>query len=594
MKKNVLSLITMLFVLNCAYAQQNTHLVASKETIYGISKQYNIPIEKLYEWNPGLKENGLKEGQILKLAPSANVAVDSTSKVNSINQIKVEAGETVYSLAVNYKTTVSKIFELNPEVEKNGLKEGQLLILPSNSIVEKNRLYTKEVKEISNPLPISTKSDLLNNKNVQTIIVQPKETLYNISKSYNVTIEQLIQWNPQLESSGLQTGMELIVAKPSVKKYDLIPEQSAEFHKVPVKAEGNPKVYDFSKAKSHRNLSILLPFNIEQFNFNQPISIRQRLNKDVFLNMTLDFYSGALLAIEEAKDKNLPLTVSILDSKEANRSMDVQKLLREIDIQKTDVVIGPFYQKNVDAVSKALEGTEVLVVSPLSVEKGQPYANQLHAMPNTEDLSSAMLDYILKQNQNVVAVCKDNQRLSFFENQHFSAVSASGLKSTTIQEKLSKTQKNYVILDSNNLQTAIDLVQMLNKLQKEYDIQLVVLDKTDFLDSTELDIKQLANLHLMYPSITLDADNHSSTEFTKWYTEVYGYKPNRFAIRGYDLTKDVIERMFLSDDRAANIFDQQTQRVANKFAYVVENGGVYNKAVYILYYDKDLTIKEAK
>lgn len=584
----------MLFVLNSAFAQQNTHLVASKETIYGISKQYNISIEKLYEWNPGVKENGLKEGQILKLTPSTNVAVDSTSKLSSINKIKVEAGETVYSLAVNYKTTVSKIFELNPEVEKNGLKEGQLLILPSDSIVEKNRMYTEEIKEVNNPLPISAKSDLLKNKNVQTIIVQPKETLYNISKTYNVTIEQLIQWNPQLESSGLQTGMEFVVAKPSVKKYDLLPEQSAEFQKISVKAEENPKVYDFSKAKSHRNLSILLPFNIEQFNFNQPISIRQRLNKDVFLNMTLDFYSGALLAIEEAKEKNLPLTVSILDSKEANRSMDVQKLLREIDIKKADVIIGPFYQKNVDAVSKALEGTEVLVVSPLSVEKGQPYANQLHAMPNTEDLSSSMLNYVLKQNQNVVAVCKNNQRLSFFEKQHISAVSASGLKSVTIQERLSKTQKNYVILDSDNLQTAIDLVQMLNKLQKDYDIQMVVLDKSDILDSSELDVKQLANLHLMYPSITLDVDTPTGNEFSKRYTEVYGYKPNRFAIRGYDLTKDVIERMFLSDDRAANIFNKQTQYVANKFAYVVENGGVYNKAVYILYYDKDLTIKEAK
>ena len=51
--------------------------------------------------------------------------------------------------------------------------------------------------------------------------------------------------------------------------------------------------------------------------------------------------------------------------------------------------------------------------------------------------------------------------------------------------------------------------------------------------------------------------------------------------------------MFESDENS-NIFDFGSQQIENKFAYINENGGVYNNAVYILYYDKDLTIKEAK
>src|SRR5690606_35727121 len=55
------------------------HTVKSKETVYGIAKQYNIAIEKLYDLNPGLKEYGLKIGQLLNLT--------ETTAINNTHQI---------------------------------------------------------------------------------------------------------------------------------------------------------------------------------------------------------------------------------------------------------------------------------------------------------------------------------------------------------------------------------------------------------------------------------------------------------------------------------------------------------------------------
>src|SRR5690606_35607054 len=109
------------------------------------------------------------------------------------------------------------------------------------------------------------------------------------------------------------------------------------------------------------------------------------INNDVFLNMILDFYAGVQIALDEIQNKNIPLTIHIVDSEESNRSMNIELLKNKFDFNETDVIIGPFFQKNVDALSKAFEGTSTVIVSPLSTERGQPFPNLVHTMPS-EDL----------------------------------------------------------------------------------------------------------------------------------------------------------------------------------------------------------------
>jgi membrane-bound lytic murein transglycosylase D len=45
-----------------------------------------------------------------------------------------------------------------------------------------------------------------------THVVQPKETLYSISKKYGVSLEQLKAWN-KLDSMDLKTGQQLVIHK---------------------------------------------------------------------------------------------------------------------------------------------------------------------------------------------------------------------------------------------------------------------------------------------------------------------------------------------------------------------------------------------
>lgn len=560
------------------------HQVQAKETVYGISKQYNIAIEKLYDLNPGLKENGLKVGQFLNLAETTSKNIPSVSNNNqslknvASTTVIVEKGETIYGIAVKNNTTVSVLYELNQGLLENGLKVGQPINIP----------VTGEVKKEITDTSKKTKA--------KTIVVQPKQTIYNIAKTNNVSQEQLMEWNPDLKN-GLKDGSTLIVGY----SYEKVPfnDNSAlkPVENTPISVK---KGIDLSLPNdgSTRDLVLLLPFNVANNNFNNP-SINQSIKEDVFLNMTLDFYSGAKMAIDVLKDKNYNLNIKFVDSKETNRALDVNTLKGDFDFSATDVIIGPFFQKNVDAVSEAFKNQQTIIVSPLSTEKGKPFPRQVHTMPNNEIVKKEMLEYVISKQERVVAITDGKKTSSQYFSTNYPAITTLSVTTdekvspTVLKNLLSETETNYIVYDATSLTTTVELINTLKSLQKEFKIQLVSLEKLDILESSDVEMNDLIALKYTFPSVTNDASGNKKEKFIKEYKAVYGKNPSRFATRGYDVTYDIITRMFESDEDS-NIFDYGSQQIENKFAYIDKNGGVYNNAVYILYYDKDLTIKEAK
>lgn len=570
------------------------HQVQAKETVYGISKQYNIAIEKLYDLNPGLKENGLKVGQFLNLAETTS---KNTATVPNNNQpaknlasttVIVEKGETIYGIAVKNNTTVSVLYELNQGLLENGLKVGQPINIPvfldkkGTTIIDEYKYKPLKVEEAK--------------RKPKTIVVQPKQTIYNIAKTNNISQEQLMEWNPDLKN-GLKDGSTLIVGY----SYEKVPFND---NSAPKPVENTPisvkKGIDLSLPNdgSTRDLVLLLPFNVGNNNFNNP-SINQSIKEDVFLNMTLDFYSGAKMAIDVLKEKNYNLNIKVVDSKETNRALDVNTLKGDFNFSATDVIIGPFFQKNVDAVSEAFKNQQTIIVSPLSTEKGKPFPRQVHTMPNTEIVKKEMLEYVISKQERVVAITDGKKTSSQYFSTNYPAITTLSVTTdekvspTVLKNLLSETETNYIVYDATSLTTTVELINTLKSLQKEFKIQLVSLEKLDVLESSDVEMNDLIALKYTFPSVTNDASGNKKEKFVKEYKAVYGKNPSRFATRGYDVTYDIITRMFESD-QDSNIFDYGSQQVENKFAYINENGGVYNNAVYILYYDKDLTIKEAK
>ena len=127
-----------------------------------------------------------------------------------------------------------------------------------------------------------------------------------------------------------------------------------------------------------------------------------------------------------------------------------------------------------------------------------------------------------------------------------------------------------------------------------YKVQLVILEPNETLDTDEINFENLTKLNLMYPSITRENESPEALIFEKEYRKDNKISPSTYATRGFDVTFDTMMRLSQGKSYQETADAIATEQVDNKFEYYKKaDGGYTNKGIYILYYDTDLTIKEA-
>jgi len=174
--------------------QQKTHIVGAKETLYGLSKQYNVSVEALQNANPILA-GGLQIGQELVI-PQNNTSkteITASSKATHL----VVAKESLFSIARQYNVSVQDLENLNKDLLLNGLQIGQTIAIPN-----KRKTLDGRVRVI----------------NQETVfhVVEPKETKFSIAKKYGISIDQLESQNPEIVN-GLVVGNKLAINTKEIK-----------------------------------------------------------------------------------------------------------------------------------------------------------------------------------------------------------------------------------------------------------------------------------------------------------------------------------------------------------------------------------------
>lgn len=573
-----------------------THLVMPKETLYGIKKQYNVSEEALTVANPEILVDGLKIGMLLNI-PSKSVVknnVKATKKEERAIKKTEETAvyhdvlpkETKYSISRQYGITIEQLEKLNPEVVTNLPIGYKLLIKGKRSVATDSKITApaaavyKEVKA----------SAVVKDTVPQYIAyeVQPKETLYSLSKLFDISQRELLELNPEL-NAGVTIGMFI---KAPTKNYVAAVEGKKEY----VSLNKNIAV------GKRKRLAMLLPFNVSAADEDVSSSEYSRLKKDKFLNMTLDFYAGALIAIDSAKTLGLPIDVEIYDSEETKNSSNVLSLIKANNLQTANAIVGPFYQSNAEVAAQALSANNVPVVSPLSKDVGNAYPNLYQAVPNNETVKNTMFDYMRSQNGNIMAVVdkKKESILSYLKEYQpgvplvafkgNGSVSAESLKGLLVKNRM-----NYVVMETANTWMIKTTISAMLSSMSSYQVQLVILEPNETLDFEEIKFTNLTKLKLMYPSITRDNVSPEAAIFDKNYKRINNVYPSDYATRGFDVTFDTMMRLVQNVKFEQTIKTVATDRIENKFEYYKkDDGGYTNKGVHIMYYDTDLIIKEAK
>ena len=562
--------------------QAKTHEVLAKETLFGIEKKYDVTDEALKNANPFLEKEGLQIGQILNIPSKGTSGTKAVAKNVTVYHT-VLAKETKYSIAKQYNMSVEELEKKNPEIVES-LPVGFQLLIKGNG--------SKLVAKVS---PAETKADV--KKTIEPIApkeisyveytVKAKETFYSLSKRYGLTQQQLIELNPDL-SSGVQEGMVLKVPSKS--------------NQIALNSTKQKVVLAKKGSEERKTMVMLLPFNIGKSSNDSISSMTNKLNNDKFLNMTLDFYSGALMAIDSAKVLGINMDVKIFDSNETKTTSNVNSIFKDNNLADADAVVGPFYQSNIEKTASLFAQNNVPVISPLSKDAGNPIENLYQSIVPISVLKTAMFDFMNSKQGNIIAVIdkkKETIRKYILENQKEVKIApltaTGGLDIESFKRLMVKDKMNYVVLETGNTGMIKYTMNAMVSAMNSYQVQLVILEPNETLDTDEISFENLTKLHLMYASATRENNSPEAQIFMQNYRKKNKVNPSTFAIRGFDITFDTMMR--LSQDKTYQETAETliTEQVENKFEYYKKDeGGYANKGVYILYYDTDLTIKEAK
>lgn len=320
------------------------HTVAGGQTLYSLSKLYDVPVDDIVGVNPHIA-GGLKEGHVIKI-PFKNTALEGMSSRRQARLFDthiVNAGETLYAISRRYEIPVNVLLEDNDGLDPAHLSIGQTINIRKKSVGDATPAQIDQQMEEYRDAINSVSDDY------EYHLVLLGETLYSLSRRFGVTEQQLVELNNLTD--GLKAGA-LIKVRPkgvepehfeavtdSLFKVDRVTEDSVVRTTLTVK--------EFAPAGAV-SIAMLLPLDGET---------------GAAAGNFLEFYQGALLGVEDLKNEGIPVDLSLYNT---GRSTDeVRRIVRSDDFGQPDIIIGPVYEDNMRPAVNYAQENRIVLVSPL-------------------------------------------------------------------------------------------------------------------------------------------------------------------------------------------------------------------------------------
>lgn len=473
--------------------------VEAGEGLYGIGRKFNVSVEKLNELNPEASI-GLKTGQIILIPQSKTISKETISSKkndenitsknttgslkNNYTEYLVDKKQTLFAICRKFDIEIEELKKMNPELE-NGLRVGMTLKIP-NSKANEDKKEKSKCSDKNESKVITKESKHKNDKKTVVIkhIVKAKETLYAISRLYNVEVKDIIKLNPESASS-LIIGSELNI---EVKKEIAATIQPEETSKVIEPEVIKPKysvddlqyltciTQNVKPNTTPLKIAILLPLVIENAKTD---AVNERFQ---------EFYAGILLAAKEAKNKGVSIEIYAFDTEKTEEK--ITEVLQNSTLKTVDLIIGPAYTNQIPLVSDFAKENKINAVIPFSSKvtdlANNPYLYQFNATNRVEiEYLSNLLSQSTKP-QNIIfvdlaSITNNENGFEFSQNLKnaltakncvYNVLEMATEQSVQTTTLLDKEKTNIVIFNSDKFSNIFPYLSFLNTKAQEYDIQL--------------------------------------------------------------------------------------------------------------------------
>ncbi len=527
-----------------------------KQTLYGITKQYNVTEEEIRSLNPNLE---MKIGESVKL-PLANIkkygdadteiAVSEPTKtsvaqttVSSDSQYEVQPKDNYYRITKKFGLTQSQLFALNPGLEEKGLQPGEIIRIKGDVKDTVSNQVEKPAKAVSgtNSQTSAVEDDFV------TYTVQSGDTVFGIVNKYGITLDELLSLNPSL-SNGLKVGTVL-----KIKKVD----------QTYVKKSGDAL-----------SVVIMLPFGFDT-------------NDSKYRAMSADFLSGAKLAIERNARLGQRLDIKVID---AGNEANFKNSLTQINAENTDLIIGPFFKSNVVEVLDFVGSKKIPVVAPFAnAEELYGYNNLILAETSDNFYAERMVKEATQvySNQKIYIVAdEDRTYANLIKNGLEKSVKSPNV---IIVGSASEIQADQNMMTGSAAPVIAILASDDDKVGSVFSSRMIELGgevsgvrafSMYYHPTFEKKVDELSQVNLVYLMDRKLTDGEFEKEVIADYKEKYCKTPPKYAIIGFDVVNDILSRENKKGEVFKQISKSQTQ-LSTKFEYVrAKNNGAYINSGY--------------
>ena len=576
------------------------HNVRKGETLYAISKAYNVSIGEIEENNPKITE-GLQIGQelripILKDPKNPNLIPKDTIAPEGFIYHKVLKGETLYRISFNYQVKVEELKKHNPSLTTN-IHPGDWILIPNKD------LQKLEIAQSKYDSLVDYKIGWFDN-------------YYRLEHKFKLNQQQLEQINPELITEGVRRG--LIIKVPVIIN----------------KSDTMPQYQEIILDTIHKEADIIITdtiLNCQQIEFNRHtykigllMPFFSDLEKDIRVDNDymikeiddypsfrfIEFYQGALLAIDSLKKQGFKAELYVWDTRANEKTTD--SICQLDEFKDLEIVIGPFYSKNAAIVRNNIKELSIKMVDIFNLSEVSKDTNTQYfeLRPSVESKYKAIIKYVDDSLSNVRVVIMHAGRPSEIAlyniidsniflpefNIDSSQVELFEYKNNGLEKMLNSlsAEQTTVIINLVNNEAVISdfLRQLSNKKNenKDIDYDIIVMARNSVWSKYKtLELNYLSALRYTYSSDYYINYSDSSTIIPyelKFYNE-YKRIPSKLGFMGHDIMwyfGNVLYHYGINFSECMQGLDYGTMN--NRIYFEKTKQGVYrNKSTNILQYN---------
>jgi len=536
------------------------HTVLPGETLYGISRSYDLKEEDIEQANPGITAENLQPGQGLRIPEVEDDEEEHAYNEEGLVYHKVKRKETLYSIAAYYNVSIDEIRAINPELGWGGPKKGQTLRIPAPQLTDQ----PEEVVEsgVEEDAIFGDPYDRTEEYDYDELDTRHE----NINRTYRIAFFIPFDFREMEPLDSLTKDIE------SLTRRNRIIERYMMEAKIP-----------------------------QSVNF-------------------LEYFQGSILAIDSMRQAGMKLEVRYFDTR---RSLTrTRSILEDEDLENFDLFMGPFYLFNLELVAEFALEHKIPVVTPfydeLDLIRNNPYLFQLSPSLEAEYREAAKL-VASKHMYNIVYV-RQVDSLDLEKHDYFKQLIFDGFddyhpsdpvvfkevvqeldRTEELIQSLSPDKKNLVLVPTADEALASSVVSSLFYQLNRFDIE--VIGSPYWTEFSSIDFRYYHKLQLtFYNSFWVNYHDPSVEEYMSKFRKYFYNEPGintkkgiNYGILGHDMTLYFLNALKLYGRRFIIALDRYHPGLVQDpfvFSRISRGGGYENTGISFYRFLPDMSIQK--